>query len=575
MFWLAWEFFLERICYQDSAAYMIEMFSKQKFAIVHGRYGALFSQVIPVTLLHLKAPLSAIMIGYSVNFVLLYFVCFWFCLSVCRHRSAAYAICILLVYSVNLTFFWPVTELFQGIIYCVVFFAWWNSPRPRLGIIHILVALGLCILALRTHPLTSLVLFLAIIYDFLDQSNKNIKARIFRLSFCIVPILFLLFFSNGSAYEQAQVPTLKAILNLLPELWSLPVISIMGNYFIGRFFILLVGLIILLFVLGWKRKWLKLGLVVSFHCLYGLLLCLTYPYGGTDLNFENLFFPLAFCQVLLLAKELLIPQFRLWIPQISLVILTLIFLVQIKDQSRVIQYKTDHYQAISNNLRSIPDRKLIFSSYNYPHDVAMMGWPSFAESLLFSGLKGPDKCFSLYIAQENDYDWIRSIEPAGDLLLKFPWNPISSQQKLPKDYFNLPDQPYHFVNSTNAVSGDSMLALLANSRLEWDQPQAEFPRGTKPYCKLRIFNGSSDPIPSTRMFATSVFIAYRFYLNGKLVDWNSPKWPLLMDIHRIGEQLVEVEIPEQKEYIEIQYGLVGHNGYHMYLTSPRYPIRIH
>lgn len=211
MTWLAWEYFLERICYQDTAAYTVELIKKQSFAIVHDRYGASLSQIIPVILLHFKAPLKAVMIGYSVNFILLYFLCFWFCLSICRHRSAAYAICLLLVFTVKLTFYWPVTELLQGMIYCVVFFAWWNSKKERIVIVHYAVGFLLGMLALNTHSLTCVVLVLVIAYDFLDQRDRRLRDRALRLSLCIIPVGYVYFFNLNSSYEQAQLPSMSGL----------------------------------------------------------------------------------------------------------------------------------------------------------------------------------------------------------------------------------------------------------------------------------------------------------------------------------------------------------------------------
>ena len=75
LLWMSWYYFFERVGFQDSASYVIEMLKKDNFATVHGRIGALFSQLIPFALLKLKAPLYAVMVGYSLNFILVYFGC--------------------------------------------------------------------------------------------------------------------------------------------------------------------------------------------------------------------------------------------------------------------------------------------------------------------------------------------------------------------------------------------------------------------------------------------------------------------------------------------------------------------
>ena len=573
MVWLAWDFYLERICYQDSASYILEMIRKEWFMTVHSRFGAIFSQIIPLILLKFKAPLKVVLIGYSINFVILYAACFWFARSVCQHRAAAYTICFLLVFSVKSTFFWPVTELLQGVIFSAVFFAWWNSKRHRNAYLHYIVAFLICLLALMTHPLTCAVLELVVFYDFLDQSERPIKQRLLRLGIGIVPALFILK-GFSSPYEQAQVPSLDQARKLLAIFEELPGTSRLFELLAEEFSVLFLALGLLVLILAFKKKWLKLCLALAFNLAFFVLIAITYPYGATVLAYENTFYPMVMCQTLLISHELLIPYSRFKLPQISLFILTLLFLFNIYGHSRVYQTKTEHFQAIANSLEGSTERKIVFSSFNYPHQISMMSWPSSAESLLFSSLEGPDKSFTFYIAQEDEYDLIRGIQPADELLLEYPWSLKGSQYRLPKHYFNLPAKPYSFVNGSNELSGDSVLTLLSHTKMKWVNRCSDFRASTKPYFRLRFENSAADPIPSTRMSDNSVFIAYRFFFNGELVDWQPPKTTLLMDIRSQMEQLVLVEIPEQKEDIEIQFGLVGYNGYKMYLTSPKYPIRI-
>ena len=257
-----------------------------------------------------------------------------------------------------------------------------------------------------------------------------------------------------------------------------------------------------------------------------------------------------------------------------LAILTLVFWNRIQDHKGIYQIKKDHYEAISNNLRPFKEGKFIFSSFNYPHEITMMTWPGFAESLLFSGLEGPDAAYTFFVAQEYDYDWIRQVEKPNELLLDYPWDPVSAQSDLPPEYFMIPELPYKITNEAKPVSGDSMLTLLSRSSIEWMDIYPGFTGGTRPYCKLRFKNKGPDPIPSTRMGDNSVFLTYRYYFKGEMVEWYPPKVPLLMDIHSQMEQMVKIEIPEQKEEIELQFGLVGYNGEKMYLKSRKYPIRV-
>lgn len=574
LFWLAWEYFVERMCYQDSAGYSVELIKRQWFATVHDRTGAVFSQFIPIILIHLKAPLKAVLIGYSVNFIVLYAACFWFCLLVCRHRPAAYSICLLLVVGVNVTFFWPVTELLQGLVFTVVFFAWLNSQRQRNRIVHFTMAILLCWLALKTHPLTCVPLVLVICYDILDHRDRKIGQKVLRLGLVLVPAMFLLFKPWDSPYEQSLVPSLSQVMELLPHFSKLRGTTDVYNLLTGRYSVILKGLILLTLVLGAMRKWLKLALILTFHLGYLVLLCFTYVYGATELTFENSFLVFVMAQAIFFTHELWVPFAKFGLPQISLALFTLFFLFRIQDLGPRYVHKTTHFQSIANNLQGSPNRKLVFSSSNYPHHITMMTWPSSAESLLFSALEGPEKCFTFYVAGEHEIEQIKSFQPANDLFLEYSWQLEGAQDKLPKRYFDLPNQPYVFVNDNRSLSGDSILNMLSRTRLDWIDFCPEFRAGTKPYAHLKFSNQGPGSIPSTRMADNSVFLSYRYYLEDELIEWEPPKSTLLMDIQSTMEQLVLIEIPEHKEDYEIQFGLIGYNGNKFYLESPRYPIRV-
>lgn len=60
-----------RICFADNALYLFEITRKGDFFIQHSRWIAVFTQLIPYIQVKLHTPLKFIMIGYSINIVLL------------------------------------------------------------------------------------------------------------------------------------------------------------------------------------------------------------------------------------------------------------------------------------------------------------------------------------------------------------------------------------------------------------------------------------------------------------------------------------------------------------------------
>lgn len=574
MFGMAWVFFQERIGYLDSATYTLEMIKFDYFAIAHDRWGAGASQIIPLILLYSGASLKAVMIGYSVNFILLYFTCFCFCLYICRHRYAAYTICLFLVFSVKYTFFWPVSEIFQAMVYSISFFAWWNSDRTRSPILHYLIAIALVILTLSTHSAASISLGFAFVYDLLSRPNPWNTKYLVRSGIALgVTLLFVLLRKNDS-YEESHIGAVLEFHKFLPYLLESKGLSVFWSHFSENYRILAYGLMLILVSLLLQKKWLQLGTVLAFHLVYALILLSAYPFGAIKIMAENLFFPIALCQTLVLCGDVLFSKDRFYLPQIGIAIFIYAFFLRIEDIKWTYLDKTRHYQTLSNNLKGSPDRKLLFLSHNHPHDFTMFTWPSFAESLLFSGLEGPDECFTVYVAQDWELERIREYHPASDLFLAYSWDPISTQSELPKEYFNLPDQPYKMVNPYRPIPPDSFLNLTTHMRMEWVDQYSTLPAGQRRLVNIRFHNQNPDPIPSNRSLPASVFISYRFYNEGELIDWRPAPSPLLMDIDSELEQLILLEVPQQHGPLEIQFGLVGHHGDTMYLTTDRYPINI-
>lgn len=574
MFILAWNLFQERIGYWDTASYMLEIMKKDDFAIVHGRYGAALSQFIPLILFKLNAPLKAIMIGYSLNFILLYAVCFWFCLSICRHRHAAYAICFFMVLSLKFTYFWPVSELFQSLVMAISFWAWWDSPVPRARRVQLFIGLVLFLLAFVTHAVSATLLAFFLAYGFLNQVPGHAQNRWYDAALLLATIPLAMLLKETDHYESTKMLPVLQVFDYLPEILEmgggqiyLDVLRKDYHLLALAFFIVPIGLIL-------QQKWLKLLLVLSFSLGYALILVMAYPFCDTQVLVENLLLPFSCCLMVVFCHEILFSLDRFYFPQFVLGLALFLFMVRISPLKGWFKDKELHFQTIANSIQDSPQRKLVFSEKNYPMDISMFSWATFAESLLFSGLQDPDNCFTVFVTWEYRFPELLSHPNGPDLILDYPWAPFAYQRNLPKRYFNLPQQTYAIQNPLHEVSVDSFLILLPNVQMEWVDPSTEFHSGQKKYVGVKIKNNNSDPIPSRFASEPALFISYRFFFEGELVNWEPPRRPLLMDIDGEVEQLVFLELPEQEEKIEIQFGLVARKGDEMYVTSDRYPVQI-
>ena len=168
---LALAFGMQRMGTFDSSSYLFNMLSTDDIYYPHQRHGAFLVQLIPYFFMKMGASLHTVLLSFSLSFIIIYYLCWLFCRYVARHRGAGIAIVLISVLQVKYTFYWPVTEIFQGLIYSLTAYAWISSARFRNTAVYYAVALLLVALAILVHPLTVIPLFFAIGYDYLDQKR--------------------------------------------------------------------------------------------------------------------------------------------------------------------------------------------------------------------------------------------------------------------------------------------------------------------------------------------------------------------------------------------------------------------
>jgi len=150
-------FYKERIIHVDNAFYICNIINKEWFSIEHHRYIAVFSQLLPLIAVKLDLALPYILILYSVSLILFYYVLFLVCTYLFKDELAGILLLLLLCVTVAHSFFWPVSELQQGIIFSAVFGSWLIKKDEMNSTTFVLVSLLMSGLLLFSHPMAMFI----------------------------------------------------------------------------------------------------------------------------------------------------------------------------------------------------------------------------------------------------------------------------------------------------------------------------------------------------------------------------------------------------------------------------------
>lgn len=280
-------YYQERMIFTDGAYYLFQLVKENKFVVFHHRFVALLTQMLPYAARHFEWSLNSIALLYSVSFPLISFLIFLWCYKVdVTGKWALVALLTPLLFT-TATFFWAFSEMQQGILLSLLFFAfeWRNNYKQRWHWLLLPVILF-------SH-LWSVIVFGYLVLFFLLRRQITLK-QVQQLFAVCCSILLLKYLFLNDPYDHGSMGGLRNFLRLFPFYLS----TYSFRNFIQNIPTQYYWLIILLAMntaYYWRSKnWLQLCLqLVSFGgCLLMVTVC--FPNAVTPHYYvENLLQPLA------------------------------------------------------------------------------------------------------------------------------------------------------------------------------------------------------------------------------------------------------------------------------------------
>ncbi len=457
LFILSIVFYMERTLYMDCAYHCFNIINFKWFFIASQRYSVVIPEIIPLLFIVLKAPLSVILLSFSLSYTILYYSVFLLSAYTFKTPQVIFPIILVLTCFSEQSYFHIVTETHQGLIYCILLFSWinyYNIKAFKNPIIFNLVSSLMIFLAFGAHPVTFFPILFIIGFFLIESWHNNTDDRKKIISY-YVPLIILTLFGfilrailtpvhsyDGQFYSQLTANIGWRFLTLYP------IKFVFFHYILYAFPAVMVFTLFIYYRRSKKNVLLYYSVLSAL--VFFVILQLTFGKGDSDVMMEKNFMPFAIF--------IAIPLCYFFVNKASdrqkKIILGMVFCSVVVGFTTEIAYskhirkRIEFYNNLSSFTNETGKRKLLIPSSCAPSRE--INWAIGAETLLYSSLTGKENSMTAYI---NDGDTSHLNET--NLFLLVPFWKYSDESQLNSNYFDLGHQKY--VNIT--CKGDSFMLM--------------------------------------------------------------------------------------------------------------------
>ena len=404
-------FYSERVLTADCAFQLMDIVNNESFQIYNYRFTSVFSQVLPLSGLHLGLPFKWVLIGYSVSFILIYGFIYHLIVHVFKNDYLGWVLIFFFSLLVFDSFYYPVAELKIGITFLLLFFAiLLNWPQPRNPVILFLL-IFLLFPVIFTHRLVFLFFLFLLVFLLLHDSGFRNKYVFLLFGFSLLLLIgHMAYFTNW--YDASkQEEFIRHLNKYYPNYFSIPsnATFLKNCWRFYYFFPLLLSGVIMGYLYSYFRKskavkfpLLKLILVLGFCIGYLLLVHIGSPETFHRFYHETNYLPLSIIVTIPILFDF-IPKFVTpkYLTE-GFGIILLIRLSTIYFNHMPFEKKLDWMAAQMNVLEN--QNKLIIAAEKVPNKIYSMNWAMPYESLLLSKLVDAENLKTIFISEsQNTY----------------------------------------------------------------------------------------------------------------------------------------------------------------------------
>ncbi len=440
---LAGFFYLERIVYTDASYYVFKMIHFNSFNIEFSRYASTIYEFLPYIAIKIGMSLNTIVFLFSISVVLVSYGAYILCIHYFNNYTGGFAILLLNFVGVSCTFFYPISELNIGLIFCVIFFVWLEK-RINFHFDFLTILIGVIIIAvcILSHPGIIPVLFFLIGY-FMVSNRKWKGYNLYIIIFLfIVLIIWKSVQINSNDYESnvlSQLKNYKLLFQNMKHIYSINYYFYrsFNTYIINHFLFLSTAIILLI-----RRKYFDL-LYFSVAFAGILLFYFTLYYAGeSNVMMEKAFSPVTVFLIVPFLKEAIFANESKQI--IKIAVLTIIIVISISRIFKESYFYIDRVNYLDLLVQQVNTPKTILFFDQTSREKLSISWAIGVETLMYSSIKYPQNVRTVFFIEKGEkLDSLSLSDPNLFLCVSF-W-PYWKTNELNQKYFKLPQVTYKIM----------------------------------------------------------------------------------------------------------------------------------
>jgi hypothetical protein len=430
--------------YADCSFQFFKLVNDGTFNIEAGRYGVFLSQIPTLIGVKLGLPLNILVYIYSASFIVLYYFVWRLCVYTLKNQVAGWLIIFSLLFGVQFSFYHPVTETHQGLIYTALLYALLSFEDERLkqGLKSMLVII--CILLCSfSHPVTIFPVLFVLAFYVVNKKLYTSYLPYLYTAFMIAPVLYK-FIWESNTYDANQFSELKNFGTLFPQLRSLYPYQYLSLHLDSVYLTPL--LLALLGFVGFikSKKWLQGLLVFSAVSIYFVVAIITFHKGDSDMMMEKSFLPGLF--MLYLGFIWVYHQQEVNKPMsfsLGCGILLMLAFRPIIQKGLFFEERNNYIADLTQKCLAKGLQKCIIKGSSLNGNITLTQWAFSIETMLISTQRF-GKPVTIYAY--TDLVEVKDALEKSNIFLCTPFWLQWNQQTLNTQYFKLPETPYIEIN---------------------------------------------------------------------------------------------------------------------------------
>ena len=537
LFYISWQFYLERMLYVDDAFYFFQLLQADRPITALNRYGDFIPQLLPYVAYKMESPLHTVLICYSVSFILLHYLIFLIVTLILKNNGAGIAIMLASCLSYYHAFYTPLVQLNESIIAAIMLWALIHPETPYVSnkekILSALGAFATIFYMSFLHPLG----IVAIMFVF---GIELIGAKRFKDRYLWITIiagagwfLFKIMILYRTQYDKDHIIPLSVMWQQLPNWRHWPSTQYLDNLTYLHFRSLKwLGIIIVALCL---RKGIAFFLfVLAFIIAFSLLYFITLYKGESALYYEDYYCYYGFFIGLLFVFLFYHPRRKNLVILLSLPLLY-IGVHRIYIARTLLTDRVGYLNRLIDQAEKTKERKCIVDEKCYPYDYAMAPWNVAFETLIYSSLRGADSTVTIFVKKPDFAGLCDTVikHPKLNVMLGAHFAPLwYTSNDIPEEYFKLPSTGYTYLTHSqddttfheNMFSADNVkiTPLVLSAEVIKNNNFIVIP--------LQITNTSGKTIPSIPGEKNAVYLGYKEYDSKGNLLYTKENEPLETDV---------------------------------------------